>query len=32
MTEGRALEFPIRGDVAVIGAHLADRMGNLVYR
>jgi len=26
------LEFPIRGDVALIRAHLADRMGNLVYR
>jgi len=26
------LEFPIRGDVALIGAHLGDRMGNLVYR
>src|SRR6201999_3076514 len=26
------LEFPLRGDVALIGAHLADRMGNLVYR
>ena len=26
------LEYPIRGDVALIGAHLADRMGNLVYR
>jgi len=26
------LEFPIHGDVALIGAHLADRMGNLVYR
>ena len=26
------LEFPIRGDVALIGAHIADRMGNLVYR
>ena len=26
------LEFPITGDVALIGAHRADRMGNLVYR
>jgi 3-oxoadipate CoA-transferase alpha subunit len=26
------LEYPIRGDVALIGAHIADRMGNLVYR
>jgi 3-oxoadipate CoA-transferase alpha subunit len=26
------LEYPIRGDVALIGAHLADRVGNLVYR
>ncbi|GIE97096.1 3-oxoacid CoA-transferase subunit A [Paractinoplanes rishiriensis] len=26
------LEYPIRGDVALIRAHLADRMGNLVYR
>jgi 3-oxoadipate CoA-transferase, alpha subunit len=26
------LEFPIRGDVALIGAHRSDRMGNLVYR
>jgi 3-oxoadipate CoA-transferase, alpha subunit len=26
------LEFPIRGDVALIKAHVADRMGNLVYR
>ncbi|MFE2336627.1 3-oxoacid CoA-transferase subunit A [Streptomyces coelicoflavus] len=31
---GRAyvLEYPIKGDVALIGAHRADRMGNLVYR
>ena len=27
-----ALEYPIHGDVALIGAHRADRMGNLVYR
>jgi 3-oxoadipate CoA-transferase alpha subunit len=26
------LEHPIKGDVALIGAHLADRAGNLVYR
>jgi 3-oxoadipate CoA-transferase, alpha subunit len=26
------LEYPIRGDVALISAHRADRMGNLVYR
>ena len=26
------LELPIRGDVALIGAHRADRLGNLVYR
>jgi 3-oxoadipate CoA-transferase alpha subunit len=26
------LEFPIRGDVALVGAHLSDRLGNLVYR
>ncbi|MFE4657276.1 3-oxoacid CoA-transferase subunit A [Streptomyces hydrogenans] len=26
------LEYPIRGDVALIGAHRSDRMGNLVYR
>ncbi|MEV6161929.1 3-oxoacid CoA-transferase subunit A [Streptomyces sp. NPDC052052] len=25
------LEYPIKGDVALIGAHRADRMGNLVY-
>jgi 3-oxoadipate CoA-transferase alpha subunit len=32
--DGRAyvLEYPIKGDVALIGAHRADRMGNLVYR
>jgi hypothetical protein len=32
--DGRAyvLEHPIRGDVALIKAHIADRMGNLVYR
>ena len=26
------LEYPLPGDVALIGAHQADRMGNLVYR
>jgi 3-oxoadipate CoA-transferase alpha subunit len=26
------LELPIKGDVALIGAHRADRLGNLVYR
>jgi 3-oxoadipate CoA-transferase alpha subunit len=26
------LEYPIKGHVALIGAHVADRMGNLVYR
>jgi 3-oxoadipate CoA-transferase alpha subunit len=26
------LELPLHGDVALIGAHRADRMGNLVYR
>jgi 3-oxoadipate CoA-transferase alpha subunit len=26
------LEYPIRGDVALIRAHVADAMGNLVYR
>ncbi|WP_296604329.1 3-oxoacid CoA-transferase subunit A [Nocardioides sp.] len=26
------LEYPIAGDVALIGAHVADRRGNLVYR
>ncbi|WP_426242801.1 3-oxoacid CoA-transferase subunit A [Nocardioides sp. LHG3406-4] len=26
------LELPIRGDVALVGAHRADRSGNLVYR
>jgi 3-oxoadipate CoA-transferase alpha subunit len=32
--DGRAyvLEYPIRGDVAFVGAYRADRMGNLVYR
>lgn len=26
------LEYPIHGDVALIGAHVGDRAGNLVYR
>lgn len=26
------LEYPIRGDVALIGAHVADQSGNLLYR
>ncbi|GAA3610002.1 3-oxoacid CoA-transferase subunit A [Kineosporia mesophila] len=26
------LEYPIRGDIALIKAHRSDRMGNLVYR
>ncbi|MFD8246909.1 3-oxoacid CoA-transferase subunit A [Nocardia sp. NPDC059691] len=26
------LEYPLRGDIALIGAYRADRMGNLVYR
>ncbi|MEU6145589.1 3-oxoacid CoA-transferase subunit A [Streptomyces sp. NPDC047081] len=26
------LEYPIKGDVALVGAHRADGMGNLVYR
>jgi 3-oxoadipate CoA-transferase alpha subunit len=26
------LEYPIRGDYALISAHRADEMGNLVYR
>ena len=26
------LEYPIRGDVALVRAHVADAMGNLVYR
>ena len=32
--DGRAyvLEHPIRGDVALVAAHRADRMGNLVFR
>jgi 3-oxoadipate CoA-transferase alpha subunit len=32
--EGRdyVMELPIRGDVALIAAHIGDRMGNVVYR
>jgi 3-oxoadipate CoA-transferase, alpha subunit len=32
--DGRSylLEYPIHGDYALIGAHRADRLGNLVYR
>jgi 3-oxoadipate CoA-transferase, alpha subunit len=26
------LEYPIKGDVALVAAHMADRMGNVVYR
>jgi 3-oxoadipate CoA-transferase alpha subunit len=26
------LEYPIKGDVALVGAYVGDRMGNLVYR
>jgi 3-oxoadipate CoA-transferase, alpha subunit len=29
---GYVLEYPIKGDVALIGAYTGDRMGNLVYR
>jgi len=29
---GHVLEYPIKGDVALISAHRADPMGNLVYR
>lgn len=34
MIEGReyVLETPIKGDVALIKAHVGDRMGNLIYR
>lgn len=28
----QVLEYPLRGDVALVGAHVADRIGNLVYR
>jgi 3-oxoadipate CoA-transferase alpha subunit len=27
-----ALEYPIKGDIALIGAYVGDRMGNLIYR
>jgi 3-oxoadipate CoA-transferase, alpha subunit len=32
--EGRdyVLEYPIKGDVALIGAYVGDQMGNLIYR
>ncbi len=32
--DGRAyvLEYPIKGDVALVKAYVADRMGNLIYR
>jgi 3-oxoadipate CoA-transferase alpha subunit len=26
------LELPLHGDVALVGAHVADRMGNVIYR
>jgi 3-oxoadipate CoA-transferase, alpha subunit len=26
------VEYPIKGDVALIGAYIADRMGNITYR
>jgi len=29
---GYVLEYPLRGDVALIAAHRADELGNLVYR
>ena len=29
---GHVLELPIHGDVALVAAHRADRLGNLVYR
>lgn len=29
---GHVLEYPIAADVALVGAHAADAMGNLVYR
>jgi 3-oxoadipate CoA-transferase, alpha subunit len=29
---GHVLEYPIRGDVALVSAHVADELGNLVYR
>jgi 3-oxoadipate CoA-transferase alpha subunit len=30
--KGYVLEYPLRGDVALIAAHQADELGNLVYR
>ena len=30
--KGYVLEYPLRGDVALIAAHRADELGNLVYR
>jgi 3-oxoadipate CoA-transferase, alpha subunit len=30
--QGYLLEYPLRGDVALIAAHQADELGNLVYR
>ena len=30
--KGYLLEYPIRGDVALVAAHQADALGNLVYR
>ncbi|MFD5827942.1 3-oxoacid CoA-transferase subunit A [Lentzea sp. NPDC060358] len=30
--KGYVLEYPIKGDVALVKAHLADEVGNLVYR
>jgi 3-oxoadipate CoA-transferase alpha subunit len=30
--QGYLLEYPLRGDVALVAAHLADELGNLVYR
>jgi 3-oxoadipate CoA-transferase, alpha subunit len=34
LIDGRnyVLEHPIKGDVALVKAHIADRMGNLIYR
>jgi 3-oxoadipate CoA-transferase alpha subunit len=29
---GYLLEYPLRGDVALVAAHQADELGNLVYR
>jgi 3-oxoadipate CoA-transferase alpha subunit len=30
--QGYLLEYPLRGDVALVAAHQADELGNLVYR